>query len=143
METSDQVVIAPKSSAHTQVEQLGYIESFDAVVDRDYAFVVYRETDVASGKWVIRIKGSVTAGTVLDPDNPSLKKAFKKAAGHDEPYVVWGFNLLPKENDPRLVENRIVLSDSGKPVALEVHLITRKTDCSARGEELLSVDWPA
>ncbi len=49
MDTTDQAVTAPKSSTHTQVEQLGYVDSFDVVVDRDYAFVVYKETTVASG----------------------------------------------------------------------------------------------
>ena len=96
MNDNDLVVKAPKSSPHTEVEQLAYMESFDAVVDKTYAYVVYKETKVDSGKWVIRITGSVTAGTVFAPDSPSLKNAFKKAAGHDEPYCVWGFNLLPK-----------------------------------------------
>ena len=44
MDTNDQVVTAPKSSSHTEVEQLAYLESFDAVADKDYAFVVYKET---------------------------------------------------------------------------------------------------
>ena len=60
MSDGDQVVHAPKSSPHTEVEQLAYVESFDAVVDKDYAFVVYKETRTDSGKWVLRIKGSVS-----------------------------------------------------------------------------------
>jgi len=142
MNENDWVVNAPKSSAHTEVEQLAYLESFDAVVDKTYAFVVYKETKVDSGKWVIRIKGSVTAGTVFDPDSPSLKNAFRKAAGHEEPYIVWGFNLLPKGNDPRLVENRVLIDERGKPAAIEIHLITRKADGSARDKEVVSVEWP-
>ena len=142
MNGNDQVVSAPKSSSHTAVEQLAYMESFDAVVDKTYAFVVYKETKVDSGKWVIRIKGSVTAGTVFDPDNPSLKNALKKAAGHDEPYIIWGFNLQSKEGDPRLVENRVLIDQSGKPSAVEIHLITRKADGSARDEDVVSIEWP-
>ena len=142
MNDNDQVVKAPKSSSHTEVEQLAYLESFDAVVDKAYAFVVYKEKKVDSGKWVIRIKGSVTAGTVFDPDSPSLKNAFKKAAGHEEPYIVWGFNLQSKEGDPRLVENRVLIDKNGKPSALEIHLITRKADGSARDKELVSIEWP-
>jgi hypothetical protein len=142
MNHNDQSVHAPKSSSHTEVEQLGYLESFDAVVDKAYAFVVYIEKKLDSGKWVIRIKGSVTAGTVFDPDNTSFRNALKKAAAHEEPYVVWGFNLQPKESDPRLVENRVLLAESGKPSALEIHLITRKADGSARDEEVLSIEWP-
>lgn len=140
---SDQVVHAPKSSPHMEVEQLAYLESFDAVADKDYAYVVYKETKTDSGKWVIRIKGSVTAGTVFDPDATALKGAFKKAAGHEEPYLVWGFNLLPKDNDPRLVENRVLIDGDGNPTALEIHLITRKADHSARDEQVATVPWPA
>ncbi len=142
MNDSNQVVHAPKSSAHMQVEQLAYVESFDAVVDKDYAFVVYKETKVDSGKWVIRIKGSVTAGTVFDPDSTALRNALKKAAGHDEPYIVWGFKLQPKEKDPRLVETRMLIDGDGKPTAIEIHLITRKADHSAREEKVVTADWP-
>lgn len=142
MNDNDQVVKAPKSSAHIEIEQLAYIESFDAVVDKTYAFVVYKEKKVGSGKWVIRIKGSVTAGAVFDPDNASLKNAFRKAAGHEEPYIVWGFNLQSKNDDPRLVENRILIDENGNPSALEIHLITRKADGSARDKKVVSVDWP-
>jgi hypothetical protein len=142
MDTNDQVVQAPKSSPHTEVEQLAYLESFDAVVDKDYALVVYKETKTDSGKWVIRIKSSVTAGAVFDPDSSAFKAAAKKAAGHDEPHFVWGFNLQPKEGDPRLVENRVLLGGDGKPSALEVHLITRKADGAARDELVETVAWP-
>lgn len=142
MSESDQVVHAPKPSSHTQVEQLAYVESFDAVADKDYAYVVYKETKTDTGKWVLRIKGSVTAGTVLDPAAPALKAACKKAAGHDEAYVVWGFNLQSSENDPRLVENRVLIDSDGKPTALELHLITRKADQSARDEKVVTVPWP-
>ncbi len=143
MSDSEQVVRAPKSSAHTEVEQLAYVESFDAVADRDYAHVVYKETKVDTGKWVIRIKGSVTAGAVFDPDSSAFKSALKKAANHDEPYLVWGFNLQPKDNDPRLVENRVVLGADGKASALELHLVTRKADQSARDEQVVTVSWPS
>lgn len=142
MNDNDQVIKAPKSSPHIEVEQLAYLESFDAVIDKTYAFVVYKEKKVASGKRIIRIKGSATGGTVFDPDNNSLKNAFKKAAGHEEPYIVWGFNIQSKESDPRLVENRILIDKNGKPSALEIHLVTRKADGSARDKEVVSIEWP-
>lgn len=142
MSNGDQILHAPKSSSHTEVEQLAYVESFDAVADRDYAFVIYKETKANTDKWVVRIKGSVTAGEVFDPGSPALKSAIKKAVGHDEPYVVWGFHLQPSESDPRLVENRLLLGSDGKPSALELHLITRKADHSAPDEEVVTVPWP-
>jgi hypothetical protein len=131
------------SSSHVEVEQLAYVESFDAVADKDYAYVVYKETRSDTGKWVVRIKGSVTAGATIDPESSALKGALKKAANHDEPHLVWGFNLKPKENDPRLVESRILLGADGKPSAVELHLITRKADHSAREEQVVTAPWPA
>jgi len=142
MNDSDQAIHAPKSTQHIKIEQLGYVESFDAVVDKDYAYVVYQETMTGTGKWVVRIKGSATAGAVFDPTASALKSAFKKAAGHDETQVVWGFNLQPRENDPRLVENRVLIDGDGKPTALEIHLITRKADHSARDEKVVTIPWP-
>ena len=68
--------------------------------------------------------------------------AFKKAAGHEKPYFVWGFTMQPKGNDPRLVECRVNIDSEGKPLALELHVITRKADHSARDEKVLVVDWP-
>jgi hypothetical protein len=142
MSHGDQAVRAPASSAHTKVEQLAYVESFDAVADKNYAYVVYSETSPGTGKFVVRIKGSVTAGTKIDPDSGAWKRAVQKAANHDERYVVWGFHLQPKDDDPRLVENRILLDASGKPSALELHLITRSADHSARDEQVVTVPWP-
>lgn len=138
-----QTVEAPKSSSSMDVEQLAYVESFDAVVDKMYACVVYKETKKDSGKWVIRIKSAVTAGTVFDPDNSSFQNALRKAAAHDEKHVVWGFNLKPKGNDPRLVENRVLIDGDGNPTGIEVHLITRKADGSALAEKVATAKWPA
>ena len=140
---SDQIVQAPKSSAHIEVEQLAYLESFDAVADKDYAFVAYKETKAGSGKWVVRIKSAVTAGATFDPHSASLKAAFKKAAAHGQEYVVWGFNLTPKGGDPRLVENRIFVGEDAKPTHVEIHLITRKADGSPMGEKVARFDWPS
>ena len=141
--SNDQAVHAPKSSPHMEVEQLEYLESYDAVVDKLYAFVLYKETKPGTGKWVIRIKASVTAGTVFDPENVSLKNGLRKAAAQGEPYLVWGFNLQPREGDPRLVETRIFFDDAGYTTKIELHLITRKADNSAMEEQVAVVDWPA
>lgn len=140
---SDQVVQAPGSSAHIAVEQLAYLESFDAVVDKDYALVAYKETKTDTGTWVVRIKSASTAGATIDPDSKSLQQAFKKAAAHDEEYVVWGYNLTPRDGDPRLVENRIFVGGDAKPTHVEIHLVTRKADGSPMEEQVARFDWPS
>jgi lantibiotic modifying enzyme len=100
-DSTKQAIPIPKSSSGITYEQLGYLESFDAVVDKLYAFLVYKEIRNDNSKWRIHVKGSVTAGTVFDPANKSLENAVQKAHAHEEKYLVWGFNLLPKEDDPR------------------------------------------
>ncbi len=137
-----QTIPLPKSSASITYEQLGYLESFDAVVDKLYALLIYKETRTNNDKWVIRIKSSVTAGSAFDPDNRSLENAIRKAQAHNTAYVVWGFNLEPNENDPRLVENRLFFNDNGDPIKIEVHLITRDPGGNALPEKVESVNWP-
>ena len=138
----NQEIQLPKSSAGITYEQLGYLESFDAIVDKLYALLIYKETRTDSGKWVIRIKGSVTAGSVFDPDNRSLLDAIRKAGAHGEEYVVWGFNLTPKDNDPRLVENRVFFNENNEPEKIEVHLVTRDSNNNAQPEKIVHIDWP-
>lgn len=137
-----QSIPLPKSSASTKYEQLAYVDSFDAVVDKLYAFLIYQETNTSSGKSVVRIKGSVTAGTVFDMDNKSLQSAIQKAQAHGKEYIVWGFNLAPKGNDPRLVENRLFFNADGDPTKIELHLITRNPEGAALEEKVASADWP-
>ncbi len=137
-----QAIPLPKSSSSMTYEQLGYLESFDAVVDKLYALLIYKETRVNNGKWLVRIKGSATAGSVFDPDNLSLENAIRKALAHNQDYLVWGFNLTPKENDPRLVENRLFFDENGQPTGVEIHLITRDPEGKALSEKVEKVDWP-
>lgn len=138
-----QALDLPKSSSSISYEQLGYLDSFDAVVDKLYAFLIYKETRIDNGKWVVRIKGSVTAGTVFDPENRSLASAIQKAHAHHEEYLVWGFNLTPKGDDPRLVENRIYWNENGEFSKFEIHLVTRDHQGNALPKKVVSIDWPA
>jgi len=142
MSTDDQAVKPPKTTDRLSVEQLGYIESFDAVIDRKYAYCAWKET-APDGKWKVKIKGNITVTTVLDPNNASLKKQIEKAAGHDERKMVWGFEMKTKEGDHRKVQNRILLDEKGKPTGIEVELVTRKADGSPRDPEVMTFPWPA
>lgn len=137
-----QAIPLPKSSSSITYEQLGYLESFDAVVDKLYAFLVYKETRSSNNKWVVRIKGSVVAGTVFDPENRSLENAIRKELAHGNEYLVWGFNLVPKDQDPRLVENRLFFDENGEMTKIELHLITRDPDNNGLPEKVLEVSWP-
>jgi hypothetical protein len=142
MDPADQAVKTPKTTDRLATEQLGYIESFDAVIDKKYAYCAWKET-APDGKWKIKIKGNITVTTVLDPGNASIKRGLDKAAGHDETSFLWGFEMKPKAGDTRLVQNRILLDKKGKPTGVEVHLVTRKADGSPRDAEVMAFPWPA
>ena len=48
-------------------QHLAYVDAYDAVLNIDYAFVAYKETD-SNSDWRVRIKSSQTAGGVFEPD---------------------------------------------------------------------------
>jgi len=56
--------------------------------------------------------------------------------------MVFGFNLKPSINDPRLVENRVYFDQSKKPTHIEIHLVTRKADGSPTDKQVAEIDWP-
>ena len=65
-----QLVDTPASvPGGTQYQQLGYVDAYDAILNGDYAFVAYKETDT-SGAWRVRIKGHQTAGASFEPVSP-------------------------------------------------------------------------
>jgi hypothetical protein len=136
----EQLLHLSKDSDAIKHEQLMYLEETDDIVKKTYAYLAYRENMVSSGKWTIRIKGNCTAGTNLDPS--MIEKQAQKAQGEGNEYFVWGFNLQPRDNDPRLVETRVFQTD-GKATKVEVHLILRNADGSAKDEVVGSFDYPA
>lgn len=137
---TDQLIPLSSDSGSIKYEQLMYIQETDDIIPKTYAFLAYRENKVDSGTWTIRIRGNCTAGTDLNPDM-ALKQS-QKALAEGKEYYTWGFNLQPKETDPRLVETRVYQKD-GKPSKVEVHLILRKADGSAKEELVGSFDYPA
>lgn len=141
-QTSAQLISPPKSSDRKTVTQLAYLNSFDEVISRDYAFVVYKEADNKTGKWHLKIKSKETANTSIDPQHPTFRKNLSKAANEGKNYLTTGFNLEPRDGDPRLVENRVYFNQSLEPQYLEIHLITRKSDGSAKDKQVVKVAWP-
>lgn len=139
---SQQLVKAPASSAHTKVEQLAYLEAYDAVLDGDYALVVYAETKTASGQTVVKIKSKNTPGSTFDPSNESFRKALRRSVVQGEDYLGWGFCFSTSESDPRVVETHVYGDEQGRPTALEVHLVTRKLDGSAGAPQVARIPWP-
>ena len=142
MTDEKQLVNAPESTDRAKIEPLGYFQSNDAIANKDYAYAVYKETNTSNDKWYLKIKATCTAGTSLDPDHPSIRKNISDAAKAGKDYVVFGFNMVPKGDDPRLVENRMYFDENLNPARVTMHLITRNADGSPTDEQTIEFDWP-
>ncbi len=141
-ENNEQLIHPPKPNDRTEITQLAYLNSYDAIVDKDYAYVAYKEENKETGKWLFKIKAKVTAGTSIDPGHPTIRSKIAEAAKKGEQYFIMGFNMTPQGNDPRLVENRVYFDESLKPIYIEIHLITRKEDGSPTDEQVVKIEWP-
>jgi hypothetical protein len=137
----EQLLKLPKEGAY-KYEQLEYIESTDDVVQKTYAYLAFKETNASSGDWRVRVTATVTTGIMMDPKMMVKKSEETERSGKE--YFEWGYTLRPKEgsNDNRLVETR-VFQKEGKPTHVEIHLITRNADGSAKEEKVGKFDWPA
>ena len=61
-----QLIECPVSDLTYDIKPLAYLDAYDAVLNDDYAFVAYKETDRAGGAWRVRIKGRHTTGVVFE-----------------------------------------------------------------------------
>lgn len=134
------LIEAPVTDNTTQYATLGYIEAYDAVLNSDYAFVAYKETDRSSGAWRVRISGKQTAGAVFEPE--AMRTNARSAGAQGKPYFVWGFSMDPSAGDPRAVQFRVHVKD-GKPSSIEMFVQMRKFDHSADSPKSVSFDWPS
>ena len=136
---SNQLVEAPAEEHGTRIETLAYLDGYDAVLNSDYAFVAYKETDT-SGAWRVRIKSLQTAGAVFEPD--MIKNQARAAGAQGKPWFQWGYSFDPSEGDPRCVQFRVHVA-GGKPSEVEMLLQLRKFDHSADEAKSVRFPWPA
>ena len=122
-----QLIEAPASDANYRYEPLGYIDAYDAVLNCDYAFVAYKETD-SSGSWRVRIKSSQTAGAVFEPAAIRLKARETGAQG--KPWFQWGYSFDPSAGDKRNIQFRVHVAN-GQPAEVEMLVQLRKSAGSA------------
>jgi hypothetical protein len=142
MDETTQKIPLPASTPTTEITQLGYVDSFDAPTTKTYAYLAYKETNPTTGAWIIKIKANNTAGTTIDPNNVSFQKHIDEAVSKQEPFALWGFQFATKEDDPRIVENRVFFDEGRKPTHIELHLRTRNPDNTPTDEQVLRIDWP-
>lgn len=135
----NQLVTAPANESGRTYETLGYVDAYDAVLDCDYAFVAYKETD-SDGNWRVRIKSSQTAGAVFEPEAMRLQARKAGAQGADS--FPWGYSFDPSPSDPRCIRFCVKVKD-GKPSAIEMTVQLRKGDGSADAAKSVDFAWPA
>jgi hypothetical protein len=140
---SDQLISAPESTDRAHVEPLGYLASRDEVVGKDYAYAAYKETDTRTRKWHLKIKATATTGTSLDPDHPSVRSNMAKNAIAGRMFAPFGFGIEPKDDDARLVENRLWFDEELQPQKVSMHVVTRDADGAPKEEQTVEFPWPA
>lgn len=139
MNTNEQLIIIPDNvPGGAQYEQLAYVDAYDAVLNCDYAFVAYKETD--SFGWRVRIKSSQTAGAVFEPD--AMRSNARSNGAQGKPWFQWGYSFDPSESDPRNIQFRVHVVD-GKPSEVEMLVQLRKFDGTADAAKSVRFPWPA
>ena len=138
--STPQLIEAPASiPGSTQYQSLGYLDAYDAVLNLDYAFVAYKETD-SGGEWRVRIRSSQTAGAVFEP---AMMKSNARAAGaQGKPWFQWGYSFDPSPADPRCIQFRVLVAD-GQPRGIEMFVQLRKADGTADAPKSTTLPWPA
>jgi hypothetical protein len=132
-----QLIEAPASDSSRLYETLGYIEAYDAVLNDDYAYVVFKETERASGNYTVKIAGKGTTGATFEP--ATIRLRCREALAKSEGYFTWGNSMTPSAGDARCIEFR-VHQQAGSPHLLEIFLVARKADGTAQEAKSLRVE---
>ena len=122
-----------------QYQHLAYVDAYDAVLNIDYAFVAYKETD-SDGQWRVRIKSSQTAGAVFEPD--AMKSNARSTGAQGKPWFQWGYSLDTSTGDARCIQFRVHVAD-GQPNEIEMFVQLRKFDGAADTAKSVRFSWPA
>jgi hypothetical protein len=134
-----QLLDLPASDASCKYEQLGYVDAYDAVLNCDYAFLAYKETDSAN-QWRVRIRSSATAGAVFEP--AMMKSKSREANAHGKPWFQWGYSFDPSAGDPRNIQFRVHHRE-GQTSEVQMYICLRKADGTAGQEKTVRFPWPA
>ncbi|MSU36203.1 MAG: hypothetical protein EXS36_14105 [Pedosphaera sp.] len=104
-------------------QHLAYAAAYDAVLNCDYAFVAYKETD-SNGDWRVRIKSSQTAGTVFE--HAMMTSNARSTGAQGKPWFQWGYSFDPSTSDARIIQFRVYVKD-GQPFEIEIFAQLRKS----------------
>lgn len=138
--TTPQLIETPASiPGGAQYRHLAYVAAYDAVINLDYAFVAYHETD-SSGDWRVRIKSSQTAGAVFEP--AMIKSNARSTSSQGKPWFQWGYSFDPSAGDQRCIQFRVHVAN-GLPSEIEIFVQLRKFDGTPDAPQSVKFPWPA
>ncbi|KQP21678.1 hypothetical protein [Pseudorhodoferax sp. Leaf267] len=129
----------PVSDNRTRYEAMAYLQADDGASGDVHAFLAYKETDLASGAWRVRVKSLQTAGGVFEP--AAMVQQAQAAARRGQAYFVWGYHLTPTASDPRRIEFRVHVLNR-RPARLELYARLRRADHSPGLPCSVVCDWP-
>lgn len=138
MKSNSPLIEAPVSDASHRYETLGYIDAYDAVLNCDYAFVAYKETD-SSGEWRVRIRSSQTAGAVFEA--AAMRSKAREAGAQGKPWFQWGYSFDPGAGDPRCIQFRVHVA-GGQASEIEMFVQLRRADGTADAAKSVRFGWP-
>jgi len=133
------LIDAPASTASQAITVLGEVEAYDAILNDDYAFIAYKELDVATGDWRVRIKARHLTGVVFEPE--AMRLQARSAGAQGKPFFTWGNCIDPSAADARSVQYRVYVKH-GKPSEVEIFVQLRKFDGSADAPASVRFAWP-
>ena len=111
--TSPQLIETPANiPGGASYTHLAYIDAYDAVINCDYAFVAYRETD-SSGDWRVRIKSSQTAGAVFEP--AMIKSNARSTGAQGKAFFAWGYSFSTPARPTRATSSSASTSPTASP----------------------------
>ena len=139
MKANAPLIEAPASDASHKYDILGYFDAYDAVLNSDYTFVAYKETD-SNGDWRVRIRSSQTAGAVFEPT--AMRSKARETAAQGKPWFQWGYSFDPSAGDPRNIRFRVHVA-GGQALEIEMFVQLRKADGTADAAKSVRFGWPA
>ena len=133
------LIEAPGTDSNHRYDTLGYVAAYDAVLNCDYAFVGYKETD-NSGEWRVRIKSSQGTGAVFE--QAAMRSKARETGAQGKPWFQWGASLDPSPGDARNIQFRVHVNN-GQPSEVEIFVQLRKFDGSADAPQSVKFPWPS
>jgi hypothetical protein len=137
MET-EPLIEALASNASCRYETLGYLAAYDAVLNCDFAFVAYKETQ-STGEWRVWIRSAQTPGAVFEP--AMMRSKAREAAAQGKTWFQWGYSFDPTPGDPRNIQFRVHVKD-GQPREIEMVVQLRQYDGSGDAAQSVKFLWP-